>query len=716
MKNLNPNPPTEDNDSRNFPALGNQLRRVIARFKAKPVTFLLMGSVAALFLFALTDSLVPLFTGPESGGFTPVDFAYRVVMSLLLLGLVSIPMTAISYGAAYKISGIDAAKHGVQKSVRTLLTSVVAFFTALLPMVLVLPGIIMGTRFSLLLSVITVEGRSGFDALSRSWNLVYGYTKGTVRNQILLMAILGLAAVGTGMATGSLGWPVFVVLALLIPFAQILNQVTYEDLNRLKGAEEPIENGYGVYQKLAVLGLLLAIGVFAAGTMNVFQEQETSSDKVAQETPVHQVKTEQPKSKPPAKPPTSNKVTTSTKTESGKDRDWQRYQDITALRLALNSHFNDTGRYPNNLTELVPKYIQELPKDPVSGSRYSYARDEKNFSLGFSLEEGVAQLNAGGHTLTPSGFDTSNISSAIDRINEQNDASTSTSSTPSDSTPSSSTPSSSTPSSSTSTSSTPSSSTPSGNNTYNIYNTYTSGNDDGNDTDNDGLSDETESSIGTDPLTADTDGDGLIDSDEVDIFGTDPTNADTDGDSTSDAQEIADGTDPTVPDTYVDGPAGTTDGTTTTGGSSGGTTTVTDSDNDGLADTYEQGAGTDPANPDTDSDGLADGDEIMIYGTNPLSADTDLDGVNDADEILAGTNPLLPPTGGSSGTTTDDGSSTTTDGSTSTSGGSSGGTSGGGGGGVYIPPEVIEQRIALFGLHEPTLSTLGFWHPAWPGL
>lgn len=65
------------------------------------------------------------------------------------------------------------------------------------------------------------------------------------------------------------------------------------------------------------------------------------------------------------------------------------------------------------------------------------------------------------------------------------------------------------------------------------------------DTDGDGIPDGVEVlELGTDPNSVDTDGDLLRDGDEINIYGTDPTKADTDGDGISDAVEIANGTDP----------------------------------------------------------------------------------------------------------------------------------------------------------------------------
>lgn len=78
---------------------------------------------------------------------------------------------------------------------------------------------------------------------------------------------------------------------------------------------------------------------------------------------------------------------------------------------------------------------------------------------------------------------------------------------------------------------------------------------------------------------ADTDGDGLYDHEEINVFGTDPENPDTDG--------------------------------------------------DGLNDFTEVDIGTDPLNTDSDGDGLSDGDEVTAFGTDPTDPDTDGDGLDD---------------------------------------------------------------------------------------
>ena len=113
------------------------------------------------------------------------------------------------------------------------------------------------------------------------------------------------------------------------------------------------------------------------------------------------------------------------------------------------------------------------------------------------------------------------------------------------------------------------------------------------DADNDGLSDEDEIAIGSDPGNPDTDGDGLDDGLEVD-FGSDPLDDDTDGDGLDDSEEVLE-------------------------------------------------LGTDPTQVDTDNDGIDDGTEVLVFETDPLDEDTDSDGIPDRDDD----EPLIATIGGS---------------------------------------------------------------------
>ena len=92
-------------------------------------------------------------------------------------------------------------------------------------------------------------------------------------------------------------------------------------------------------------------------------------------------------------------------------------------------------------------------------------------------------------------------------------------------------------------------------------------------------------------IPIDSDNDGLTDEEEAEI-GTDPFNPDTDGDGLTDWEELEIGSDPLDPDT----------------------------DNDGLDDWEEEVLGTNQTDPDTDGDGVDDGDEYD-HGTDPLDPD-----------------------------------------------------------------------------------------------
>ena len=116
------------------------------------------------------------------------------------------------------------------------------------------------------------------------------------------------------------------------------------------------------------------------------------------------------------------------------------------------------------------------------------------------------------------------------------------------------------------------------------------------DSDEDGIPDETEEKYGTDKEDPDTDGDGLSDIAEITVFGTDPLKKDSDDNDKNDNDE--------------------------------------DMDNDGISNYDEVYVYfTDPASADSDGDGLSDHDEIHKYKTSPLKTDSDDDGASDKWEI-----------------------------------------------------------------------------------
>lgn len=194
------------------------------------------------------------------------------------------------------------------------------------------------------------------------------------------------------------------------------------------------------------------------------------------------------------------------------------------------------------------------------------------------------------------------------------------------------------------------------------------------DGDNDGLSDLAEKILGTNPYVSDSDGDSIIDGEEVipglDQYVTNPIDPDTDGDGILDGDEttgvgikgyrsnplIKDSDSDGIPDKeevfkgiddYVTDPLSEdTDGDsrtdleeTTPYGPSGFMSSPIDhdSDDDGATDFQEiddgNGSVTDPGKFDSDGDGLSDYDEIYVFKTDPNRVDSDDDGIRDGDEL-----------------------------------------------------------------------------------
>jgi hypothetical protein len=155
------------------------------------------------------------------------------------------------------------------------------------------------------------------------------------------------------------------------------------------------------------------------------------------------------------------------------------------------------------------------------------------------------------------------------------------------------------------------------------------------DTDGDGLTDDDETNLyGTDPLDPDSDDDGLTDGEECLVYGTGPWSNDSDYDGLTDYDEIVTyGTDPINWDSdgggRNDGYEVERDGTNPLDALDD----LADSDGDGVSDDVEAELGTNPLYPDSDDDRVWDGEEVYTHGTDPLVSDSDGDGLSDGEEL-----------------------------------------------------------------------------------
>ena len=141
--------------------------------------------------------------------------------------------------------------------------------------------------------------------------------------------------------------------------------------------------------------------------------------------------------------------------------------------------------------------------------------------------------------------------------------------------------------------------------------------------------------------STDTDADGVEDFAEVNTHGTNPISADTDYDGMPDGWELIHSFNPLQNDAQGDADS---DGLSNVNEYLYGCKPSNiDSDDDGMPDGWEVDNGLNPvqndSQADVDGDGLTNFDEYS-YGCNPRNSDTDYDGMSDAYEVNNGLNPL----------------------------------------------------------------------------
>ncbi len=496
-----------------FPGFGDRLGRTLGRYGHKIGIFLTLGAVMTLTTACFSYAAAALAAAvPGWRGWLAA--AAMAVVGLVIMEALAIGMAA---GAAFKINGRQALSLGFTNLWNGIAVSVTSL-AAVLPasLALLAPGLALAARFSLALPVVLTEQETGAEALVRSRDLVRGKTLIVLASLALLwlpplalaaglfflvFRLLGLAPalilplLPAAWAKAALaGLPALAAFCLLLPLPLIVCQLFFEDrtaqeAGRVWQLDLRRRRIYGllaaagaVIAALAVVAGLAVPGIMARGGWSSLLKPA----KPAVQAPVPA----------PAPPPTP------------RDRDWERYRHIDSLRIALATYQHDKKKYPDTLDQLVPDYLSRIPVDPQTGKPYEYSGGQTDFRLSFSLEQGILTLAPGGHVITPLGFDPLVTPAPAP----------SPTPAPAPSAPP--------------TPATPGNPLPAVNPPGAI------------DSDNDGLSDDQEKALGTDPFKPDTDGDGLADGDEVNVFLTDPLKIDTDGDGFPDGEELRDGYNP----------------------------------------------------------------------------------------------------------------------------------------------------------------------------
>lgn len=588
-----------------FPGFGDRLSRVWARFVGKPASFLTLG-----LLFSLSTaggSLVPELL-PQGSAYAPLLIRAGAGVPAAIFAM------ALGVSAAFKAGLGKALVVSLKRGVGIIGISLAMLMVLVLPtMLLVVPGIILCFRFMLAVPVFVVERRGGFEALTRSRDLVYGATRniflewlviGLLPALVVAGAQYGVAALaaGTGDSTASIAASAvgMILQTLTIPLLIIYLQVFYEDRVALDTADwvaHPRRSK--LYAALGTAGFLTTIilGAFA-GPAIAFIALYFGTKDLATKAPLVNVAVDAPRIPAPPEPQPAPEPE---KKSTPEERDLERYGDVNTVKIALAEYYGEEKAYPASLAALAPRYVAEVPTDPVTGATYGYVRTGLSYKLSFALEAGVFALSKGEHFLTPNGFDVEPIQAPPPP--PEGETVVTTIPPPEPTAP------------------------PEPTNPLPEEPTPPSGEEQAppapSDIDGDGLTDDDEVARGTSAAESDTDKDGLSDGKEVNVFKTDPVKADTDGDGYPDGDELYGGFDPNGP------------------------SRLPDLDGDGLADVYETDRGFDGGDRDMDNDGLSDGDELRVYRTDPQLADTDGDGFTDPQELQkgyepAGDGPLTP--------------------------------------------------------------------------
>jgi hypothetical protein len=128
--------------------------------------------------------------------------------------------------------------------------------------------------------------------------------------------------------------------------------------------------------KKGFVSVLLLVGILVIGFVSYFGYLRINPNdlSISQENPpMYQVSDDYPDN-----------------IDQGKVDDNRRREDIQALYGALQYYYTEhEGVYPQNLSDVIPDYLKQLPKDPKTQEEYTYIHSSKHFTLQAKLSDGT---------------------------------------------------------------------------------------------------------------------------------------------------------------------------------------------------------------------------------------------------------------------------------------------------------------------------------------
>jgi len=222
-------------------------------------------------------------------------------------------------------------------------------------MLLLIPGIIFIIWFMFAAYILILEDTGGLNALLKSREYVEGHWWGVLWRYIFIMVFFIIILVIPNLIIQLLKLTflnfIFSLITYFVvtPLIVIYTFLLYDSLRMLKGQFTfvPAKKSRTVFALVAVLGGII-IPLTILGTIALIAINPSA--------------------------------------QINKANDAKRMQDQVSVRYALEAYLIENGRYPENLYQLVPKYLKSIPSDPKTKLPYFYRELRESQDYEFCID------------------------------------------------------------------------------------------------------------------------------------------------------------------------------------------------------------------------------------------------------------------------------------------------------------------------------------------